>query len=463
MIDKGHFILFSREEFYTWLKSKKVNRKIVLIQNHHTWKPNYSNFKGNNHFDLLESMRNFHINDRKFEDIAQNITTLPDGMIALSKGRDLDRIPAGIKGFNSNGICIEHLGDFDLGGDKMTEEHKKTILFLNAILCEKFNLTIDINSIVYHHWYDLNSGKRIPDEKINSDKLSDYETKTCCGTNFFGGNKVSDAKKLFIPLVQQEYNNLFVKGNDNVPNTKYTPQIVKERIYSENGKLKYVDLKEKSPYATKATDVRWIKFEKDKIRLDFIYEKGAKVSELVKKYKADYGFNFPFFYNGIPLGDVRDQDKVIASAYGKMLKWHEFAYRNGAPMIGQLNKNEPYDFLVQASPMLVENGKLVHDYYIKYDETAPDIVNTRCQRTFIGIDAKGDFHLFIGDGRTNTDQGLSLFEAALYATSKQCIFVLNGDGGGSTILADKNGGLNQKLNTGTNERVVHHAVLVYLK
>lgn len=66
------------------------------------------------------------------------------------------------------------------------------ILFLNALLCKKFNLAVNTDTIVYHHWYDLDIGKRTN---------GTGKVKTCPGTAFFGGNSVEDARKYFIPLI----------------------------------------------------------------------------------------------------------------------------------------------------------------------------------------------------------------------------------------------------------------------
>lgn len=200
MQQKGRFLLFSRTEFKDWLPKQNIGRKITLIQNHHTWSPSYKDFNGSNYFARLESMRSFHVNSRGFSDIAQNITTFPDGMIAVC--RPLDIAPAGIKGANANGICIEHFGNFDLGGDQMTQEHRQTIIFINALLCLKFNLPLSTSAIVYHHWWDLNTGVRQNGAGV---------TKTCPGTNFFGGNNVADAEAHFIPLIKKEYAGL--QGN----------------------------------------------------------------------------------------------------------------------------------------------------------------------------------------------------------------------------------------------------------
>ena len=158
MRKQGKFLLFDNAgEFAAWLTPTTVNRRIGLVQQHHTFIPNYATFKGNNHFALLVAMENAHI-ERGFAEIAQNLTTYPDGAIAVC--RSLDKIPAGIKGANTPGICIENIGNFDAGGDAMNAIQRQCILDLTAILCHKFALTPSTDSIVYHHWYDLNTGVR---------------------------------------------------------------------------------------------------------------------------------------------------------------------------------------------------------------------------------------------------------------------------------------------------------------
>lgn len=194
MKQNGQFLLFNKEEFRQWLYNNKFNRIIKLIQNHHTWSPSYINFNGSNHFSLLQGMKDFHVNSARFSDIAQHLTTFPDGTIAIC--RSFEKDPAGIIGANSNALCIENIGDFDVGKDIMTQEHKTTIVFLNYILCERFNLAISTNSIVYHNWYDLNSGARLSDKQIGS-------RKTCPGTNYFGGNSIEACLKYFLPLVKE--------------------------------------------------------------------------------------------------------------------------------------------------------------------------------------------------------------------------------------------------------------------
>lgn len=192
MRTKGKFILCTVDEFDAWLAAASINRAIGLLQNHHTFSPDYGQFNDRNHFELLEGMENYHVVERGFDMIAQNLTTFPDGTIAVC--RPLDRIPAGIKGANKLGVCIEHLGNFNAGGNTLREAHKNSIVRLNALLCRHFGLSPSIDTIVYHHWYDLDSGTRTNGAG---------NTKTCPGTAFFGGNSVLSAQANFIPLVLQ--------------------------------------------------------------------------------------------------------------------------------------------------------------------------------------------------------------------------------------------------------------------
>ncbi len=191
----GQHILMTKEEFRDWLFHHQFNRKISLIQQHHTWLPSYKQFKGNNHFQMLKSMENFHKNEMGWNNIAQNITTFPDGKVAVS--RPFNNAPEGTIGWkaNSEGIAIENVGNFDIGYDVMSKEQKETIVYLTALLCIKFGLTPSIDSITYHHWWNLKNGERVLDNG------PDYNVKTCPGTGFFGGNSTTNAEEHFYPLV----------------------------------------------------------------------------------------------------------------------------------------------------------------------------------------------------------------------------------------------------------------------
>jgi len=187
-----NFILFeSFVEFGEWLAEQDIKREVTCIQNHHTWKPNYDSFNGRNHFELQQSMKNYHTlpkekGGRGWSDIGQHLTTFPDGSIIT--GRSFNRTPAGIKGKNRGAIMIEHLGDFDKGKDVMTKVHAANIVLLNAILCKSFGLKPSTSTILYHNWF--------------------ASWKSCPGTNFFKGNTKEAATRHFIPIVKDTLKNM---------------------------------------------------------------------------------------------------------------------------------------------------------------------------------------------------------------------------------------------------------------
>jgi SH3-like domain-containing protein len=190
----GKFILFDVEGFGAWLESSLFTRVIKLLQVHHTYQPDYKTFgQIQNHFVLLKNMERSHVIERGFPEIAQNLTTFPDGRVAVC--RPIDTIPAGIKGANQYGICVENLGNFDARRDVMTPEHRDCIVKVFAHLCRRFHLSPSTDTIQYHHWWDLNTGKRTNGTGT---------TKTCPGTDFFTGNSVASAEANFIPLISQQ-------------------------------------------------------------------------------------------------------------------------------------------------------------------------------------------------------------------------------------------------------------------
>lgn len=192
MEKKGKFVHITLVEFTDWLEANRFDRQIGVIQNHHTYIPGYAHFKGNNHIALCESMERSHL-ERGFAEIAQNLTIFPDGDVVLC--RSFNTIPAGIKGTNQNGLCIENLGNFDMGGDAMNNAQRNTIVTANARLLMRFGLPCDTDHVVYHHWWDLSTGQRTN---------GSGNTKSCPGTAFFGGNSVAAAQAGFLPLIAAE-------------------------------------------------------------------------------------------------------------------------------------------------------------------------------------------------------------------------------------------------------------------
>ncbi|MEH7306481.1 peptidoglycan recognition protein family protein [Neobacillus drentensis] len=198
MTMQGQHILMTREEFRVWLFNAQINRNVTLIQQHHTYLPSYKQFNGSNHFQMLMGMENFHKRRMGWSNIAQNITTFPDGKIAVS--RPFNIAPEGTIGpkVNATGIAIENVGNFDKGHDVMTAEQKETIVYITAVLSLKFGLTPSIDSITYHHWWNLRTKERV------LDRGPAYNVKTCPGKGFFGGNSTTSAINHFYPLVSRK-------------------------------------------------------------------------------------------------------------------------------------------------------------------------------------------------------------------------------------------------------------------
>jgi hypothetical protein len=191
METKYNFTLMTISEFENWITNLRVARTIIYLQHHHTWSPNYALFNGNNHFELQKGMRNHHVNANGWADIGQHFTIFPDGTIMT--GRSLEKSPACIYLNNANAICIESLGNFDVGGDVMTAAQQTAIVKATAAICLKFSIGVNADRIVYHHWFKLSDGVRNNGSGGN---------KSCPGTNFFGGNKVIDCEQNFLPLVR---------------------------------------------------------------------------------------------------------------------------------------------------------------------------------------------------------------------------------------------------------------------
>lgn len=195
---QGQYILMTKEEFKDWLFHHSFNRKISLIQQHHTWLPSYKQFNGANHFIMLKGMENYHMKNKRWKNIAQNITTFPDGKVAVC--RPFNIAPEGSIGDSANsvGITIENVGNFDIGHDVMTAEQKETIVYITALLSIKFGLTPSIDTITYHHWWNYKTGERVLDNS------KEYDVKSCPGTGFFGGNSTKSAITHFYPLVSRK-------------------------------------------------------------------------------------------------------------------------------------------------------------------------------------------------------------------------------------------------------------------
>lgn len=183
---------FYLDEFKSYIAAYKFTRKIKRVQLHHTYSPSYEDFNGSNHQELQQGMKNYHIKNNGWAEIGQNITIFPDGKVLL--GRELNKAPAGIYGANSEGICIECLGNFDKGGDVMPEAQKKAIVGVVKVLLDKLSLDAQ-KGVTYHAWW-TSTGSELGTYKVGK------SVKSCPGTNFFGGNTREDFEKNLLPLLE---------------------------------------------------------------------------------------------------------------------------------------------------------------------------------------------------------------------------------------------------------------------
>lgn len=165
-------------EFKKWIYSQKVTRTITRLQVHHMWMPDYSCWKTDNALRRQNNTKHFHINTNKWDDIAQHFSIFPDGHIVT--GRSLNKTPIGIKGWNTNAICVEIYGNFDKGKDKMTTAQKEAVLACYKIMAERFNIPIDIAHI-RPHGYFTSGGTYLGRYSASQ------SAKSCPGTGFFGG------------------------------------------------------------------------------------------------------------------------------------------------------------------------------------------------------------------------------------------------------------------------------------
>ncbi len=199
--------LMDVSEFKNYLDGLNIIRKITVVQLHHTYSPSYAQFTGSNHIALQKGMRDYHVKERGFADIAQTFTIFPDGKICT--GRDINKAPAGIYGANSTGICIECIGNFDKGGDAMSDAQKNAIVGVTKILLDKFGLNAR-TGVTYHAWWTsggTNLGTYIAGKSV----------KTCPGTGFFGGNTREAYEKNLMPLIEsygKEEKKMLESGND---------------------------------------------------------------------------------------------------------------------------------------------------------------------------------------------------------------------------------------------------------
>lgn len=182
--------LRNHKEIENYLNRYKNPKK--LIQLHHTYAPSHESEKKFSPQELQMNMKNYHVNQRGFADIAQNFTVFGSGEILT--GRPLNKDPAGIYGANRDAICIECCGNFDK--EVPTEQQANAIVMLVKQLLKHYNLNPETD-VVYHGWYTA-KGKKLGTYR------NGQSCKTCPGTKFFGGNTRESFEQNLLPLLKGE-------------------------------------------------------------------------------------------------------------------------------------------------------------------------------------------------------------------------------------------------------------------
>lgn len=228
MKTQNGFTLFEKtSEIGPWLKKQKVTRKITRLQVHHMDLPNYSTWEKTDkkvfdepHFGRTESLNSYGKSKWGYSDghgkyIAQHFNVFPDGKITT--GRHLNSTPIGIRGWNTNAICIEIYGDFDKGKDVMTAAQKKAVIALYGELCKRFKIKPSTSTIRPHCWFTAGGtylGKYDPSRSA----------KTCPGTNFMGYGCSTTGFAKFIKEVK-----IYIDGNKEEPKEEKSEGIYRVR------------------------------------------------------------------------------------------------------------------------------------------------------------------------------------------------------------------------------------------
>jgi len=168
------FIKYTSEQLIAELKKYK-HKKLHI---HHTYIPTHKQFTGTNHDAMQTGMRNFHVNTKKWDDIAQHATLFPDGVFL--KGRDFNKTPVSIYNHNFGAFAVEMVGNFDIKGTGEPNIHGYDVLKdkqLTSILdvIRYFVNTRGQSSIMFHS--DA-SDKTCPGTSLDKQKLIDMAIKT---------------------------------------------------------------------------------------------------------------------------------------------------------------------------------------------------------------------------------------------------------------------------------------------
>jgi N-acetylmuramoyl-L-alanine amidase len=119
-------------------------RRVWRIDMHHTWAPAHDDYDG---IACIERMARYHVNERRFDDIAQHVTIAPDGTIWT--GRDWNRDPASVGfGMNAGVFMFEAIGNFDIGFDRLEAAQLESTTAVIETVQRHFRLPVQ--ALLFH-------------------------------------------------------------------------------------------------------------------------------------------------------------------------------------------------------------------------------------------------------------------------------------------------------------------------
>lgn len=322
----GFTLLENAKEVRDWLARQKVTRKITKLQVHHMDLPNYSTWEKTDkklfdepHFGRTQSLNSYGkstwgsgASDGHGHYIAQHFNVFPDGKITT--GRNLNSTPIGIRGWNTNAICIEIYGCFDKGKDTMTKEQKKAVVYLYGELCKRFDIPVNTTHIRPHCWFTAGGtylGKYNPSRSA----------KTCPGTAFWGYGCSPDGFAHFIKDVKNYVNGkkeepkvVDRSGEKDVPN--YTVQVITDTLNVRYGastsydKISTLKKGDKVVITHEKDDWGLIQGAKGWISLNDKYVKKVEVKKDKDTKEDESQENETTFYR-VVTGSYSDRDNAI--------------------------------------------------------------------------------------------------------------------------------------------------------
>ena len=154
----------TREQFIAELMAFAWTRRIWRVDMHHTWHPAHADYDGE---PCIARMCQFHVETRKFDDIAQQVSIAPDGLIWT--GRDWNKTPASVGGvLNRDAFMFEAIGNFDTGNDRLEGEQLKSVVTVIRAVQRRFRLPPE--ALLFHRDVPV-TAKTCPGTSVGKDDI----------------------------------------------------------------------------------------------------------------------------------------------------------------------------------------------------------------------------------------------------------------------------------------------------